>query len=442
MDQRPVFCDVLIIGGGASGLAAAIAAAKTGARTCIVERDVACGLSILATGNGRCNLSNERLDPRRFHHPDAARGVFGADAEARIGSFCDDLGLMTCSIDGRIYPVTRRAESVRDCLLAACGRLGVAMRCGTRVLRAEQGREGGWELVLEGPVRPRGIAPREDDRASLRKARKALAAAELARTDLRARAVVIAVGGASSEICSLFGIPHLDEEPVLCPIAASLLDPSGRVLRGDSSPLASLDGIRLDGVLTLKRGDAAIAYEEGEILMRPYGVSGIAAFNLSRRCRPKDRIELDLFPTLSGPRLLQKLEHRAASIGAWSGDPAWFDGVLPRPLARLIASSVRNRVDPLPAAAQLMQHLSLEVEGTCEHQQAQVRRGGIPLGSVALETLAVRDRIGLYACGEALDQDADCGGYNLAWAWLTGSRAGDSAGRLAACAGAPERHDA
>lgn len=89
-----------------------------------------------------------------------------------------------------------------------------------------------------------------------------------------------------------------------------------------------------------------------------------------------------------------------------------------------------------------MQHLSLEVEGTCEHQQAQVRRGGIPLGSVALETLAVRDRIGLYACGEALDQDADCGGYNLAWAWLTGSRAGDSAGSLAACAGAPERLDA
>ena len=115
MNARPqTRYDVVISGGGAAGLAAAIAAGRAGASVCVLERDVACGLPILATGNGRCNLSNARLDSRRYHNAAAAKAVLGRDGAARAAAFFDSLGLMTCEVEGRLYPITRRAETVRD----------------------------------------------------------------------------------------------------------------------------------------------------------------------------------------------------------------------------------------------------------------------------------------------------------------------------------------
>ena len=108
--------DIAIIGGGASGLAAAIVAAREGARVLVIERDVEAGLPLLATGNGRCNLSNESLDPAHYLHPGIASRVMGPTPERDIAEFFDSLGLIRTSIDGRLYPITRRAESVRDVL--------------------------------------------------------------------------------------------------------------------------------------------------------------------------------------------------------------------------------------------------------------------------------------------------------------------------------------
>ncbi|WP_195419600.1 NAD(P)/FAD-dependent oxidoreductase [Collinsella sp. D33t1_170424_A12] len=421
--------DVAIIGGGASGLAAAIAAARAGASVCIIERDVACGLPILATGNGRCNLSNTRLAPARYHHEAAARAVLGHRGEDRIADFFQQLGLFTCEIEERLYPVTKRAESVRDCLLAACKRQGIDQRCGAHLTHAVR-TDSRWHLEIEEPDRPRRIEPADSSRPALRRARKALAESDLVHRSVDASAVIIATGGRSADVCALFGLPHNEEQPLLCPIEAALTTADGTALAGDASPLPSLDGLRLDGMLALKRNGAAIAYEDGEVLLRPYGISGIAAFNLSRRCRPKDRIELDLFPDLTTDRLARILHERQAHVGPWTGEASWFDGVLARPLARYIAQGLDGHADPLTRCAHLLHHLTFEVIGTCEHQQAQVHRGGIPMDSVDLADLSLHDASGLYACGEALDQDADCGGYNLAWAWLSGICAGEHAGAV------------
>ena len=111
--------DVIVIGGGASGLAAAIASARAGAKTAILELDVACGLPILATGNGRCNLSNIRLRPARYRHPVIARAVMGERAEEALGAWFASLGIWTTNEGGRLYPSSKRAESVRDALLHA-----------------------------------------------------------------------------------------------------------------------------------------------------------------------------------------------------------------------------------------------------------------------------------------------------------------------------------
>ena len=427
-------CDVAVIGGGASGLAAAIAAARAGARACVLERDVEAGLPILATGNGRCNVSNAHLDPERYRHPEVARTVMGERPEREIEAFFNSMGLiMAEESEGRLYPLTRRAESVRYVLLAACEREGVEVVTCAEVSGAQRNPENrAWRLAVDLPSRPLPRKEEDDGKAALRRARKALAAAERVRHPLDARAVVIAPGGASESLCELFAVPHLAEEPLLCPLAC-LLGPELADATGVEALPQDLDGLRAEAALRLSRGGAPIASEQGELLFRPYGISGIAAFDLSRRAAAGDVLEIDFFPTLDREGLLRMLQARTQAIGPFTGGPRWFDGMLARPLGRLLARAVRASANPLESASGLLHALPLRVTGTAEVRQAQVRRGGIPFDAVELPGLAVTPQRtpALFACGEALDMDADCGGFNLAWAWLSGIRAGRAAAAAA-----------
>ena len=168
--------DVLVIGGGASGLAAAITAARTGKSVCIVERDVACGLKLLATGNGRCNLSNESIDFQRYNRPAFVESVMGRQPEQELGSFFSSLGIMTTSEEGRLYPRSLRAESVRDALLNACNHLGITLICGANVASAFKAPEG-WTLQIDAgwPARPRPFDAHPQSRGALvRRRRSAL----------------------------------------------------------------------------------------------------------------------------------------------------------------------------------------------------------------------------------------------------------------------------
>lgn len=459
--------DVLVIGGGASGLAAAIQAARHGARVVIVERDVACGLGLLATGNGRCNLSNTHLDPARYRDPEMARLVMGGEPERRVSELFDSLGLVMTDIEGRLYPVTRRAESVRDVLIGGIRRLGVEVLCGATVRSASLQANGGWELEVLCPERPLPLRVDRSGKLDVRRARKLLAAASQKPRMLRAGAVVLAPGGGSKALCELFGLPHHPEVPVLCPVACCLPEPlSGR--------LSALDGVRVEGALALVRHGEEVYREAGEVLFRPFGVSGIVAFDLSRRVEAGDVLELDLLPSFETGELMGLLRHREDVCGPFTGEDArWFDGLLARPVAQLVVDALAVlpsvpsdglRGDLLTEVAKLCKHLPLEVAGRAEERQAQVRRGGLPLDAIDAATLEVKggrlakvgmmgvsdafhdearsraDRpavdglpagSGLFACGEFLDQDADCGGFNLAWAWLSGLRAGSSAAAAA-----------
>ena len=424
MGERTGEFDVIVIGGGASGLAAAVAAARAGARTLVLERDAAAGLPILSTGNGRCNISNERLDPARYRDPAWARRVFGDVPERTLGAFFDSLGIVTCAVEGRLYPVTRRAASVRDALLAEAARRGVEVRCGAEAVSATRAGDG-WELTVSVPARPVRF---EGD---ARRARRALAGAARVSRDLRARTVVLAPGGASADVCRLFDLPHEDEEPVLCPIACE-------VAGLGSGALARLDGVRVEGALTLVRDGDRIVREEGEVLLRAYGISGIVSFDLSRRVQPGDVVELDLLPPLDPAALLDHLRRREGRFGpiaSASPRSSWFDGLLARPLAELVLELATGTLESVERACH---GIPLAVSGLTERAQAQVRRGGIPLDAVDAATLAVGEA--LYVCGEALDMDADCGGFNLAWAWTTGLAAGSSAAAWALEPGSAAAH--
>lgn len=429
--EAPCF-DVAVIGGGASGLAAAIAAARAGARVAVLERDVACGLPILSTGNGRCNLSNVHLDAQHYHDPDAARAVMGPAPEAAVTGFFDSLGLLACEIEGRLYPATRRAESVRDVLLRGVARAGVELSCGCEVTGADYDGSA-WGLRV---LRPGRAVRFEGD---LRRARKALAAAHRVEETVRARRVVLATGGSSAPAFDLFGLPHVVEAPVLCPIACA---PAQVSLRG-------LDGLRVEADVSLVRSGETVYREAGEVLFRSYGISGIVAFDISRRVASGDTLELDLFPQLTSGELMGLLRAREDAVGTFDGrDPAWLDGLLARPVSRLLLEmdaaacagvSDGLRGDVLTRLAKLAKRLPLVVRGRTEERQAQVRRGGVPLDAVDLETLAVDSGVvpAVHVCGEMLDQDADCGGFNLAWAWLSGLRAGRAAAAAAINAARP-----
>lgn len=417
------FYDVLVIGGGASGLAAAITAARAGKSVCIVERDVACGLKLLATGNGRCNLSNESIDPRRYNHPAFVESVMGPRPEQELMGFFSSLGIMTTSEEGRLYPRSLHAESVRDALLNACGRLGVTLLCGTNVIAAHKAPEG-WTLQIDRPAHVLKPKKHGDRKIELRSLRKALADTPRTSDTLQTRAVVIATGGNPTGIAEVFSLPLTPLRPVLCPVSASVV--------GDQTALETLDGMRVRARLTLSRIHEELWQEDGEVLFRAFGISGVAAFNLSRRINQGDAVLLDFFPDFSKDELLDTLEQRVKVLGDFSPrNSHWLDGMLAPQLSNIVCTAF-ERCHPgsrdVIHLVSILKHFKLSVKGTTEERSAQVTRGGISIECVSVPDLCVSGATGapLYVCGEALDIDADCGGFNLAWAWISGIRAASS----------------
>ena len=414
--------DVLVIGGGASGLAAAITAARAGKSACIVERDVACGLKLLATGNGRCNLSNESIDFQRYNRPAFVESVMGPQPEQDLGSFFSSLGIMR---------PPRRAGCIRApfvpnrcaITLNACNHLGITLICGANVASAFKAPEG-WALQIDRPARALKAKKHDDRKTEVRSLRKALADTPRKIETLQAKAVIIATGGSPADIAKTFNLSLTPQHPVLCPVSASVF--------GDQTALKTLDGLRVRARLTLTRNHEELWREDGEVLFRTFGISGVAAFNLSRRVQRGDTILLDVFPDLSKDELLDMLNQRVELLGGFSPrDPRWLDGMLAPQFSHVVCTAFEQchpgSYDVIHLVS-ILKHFKLLVEGTTEERSAQVTRGGVPIESVSAPNLCVSNAAGapLYICGEALDIDADCGGFNLAWAWISGIRAASS----------------
>ena len=377
--QVPAQADVAVIGGGASGLAAAITAAEAGARVVIIERVLECGRSILATGGGRCNLANTDLSAERYRHPGFVSAVCGERFLPDVLGFFSACGLAVAEEEGgRLYPVTREASSVREVLVARASRARVTLACGREVAGVSRAA-GGYRLEL--------MPAFEDGRPEV----------------LRARAIVIATGGGDGSLARGLGLPLVDARPVLCPLACEGLD------------FPALDGRRARVAATLVRSGATIAREAGELLFRPYGISGIVSFDLSRNAQPGDRLVLDLLPEVYARAALE--------LAARGGTAGLLDAA--------VASQLGKRGGTAEDVVARAKAVELLVTGTTDEKRAQVTAGGIDVGTLDASTLGCSAAPGVFACGEAVDVDGACGGFNLAWAWKSGMVAGASAARLA-----------
>lgn len=401
---------IAIIGGGAAGLSAAIASARQGAAVTLLEEGARVGRKILASGNGRCNLTNLSISPSAYNHPDFVGPVLAEYSCDEILSFFDGMGLLTSADDeGRVYPVTNFSGSVLDVLRLECEHLGVDVRCGFAVAHISQAGRAGFD-----------VASRDGE-------------------TVYAETVVVTTGGGGSLLTDI-GHDIVERVPVLGPI------------RTDPEPIRGLSGVRVKCAATLLSGanshittGAPMATERGELLFRDYGVSGIMIFDLSRFLEKGCVLSIDFFPDIATQDLEAMVSQRCASL-SWRTAETLFAGMLHDRVARAVLRAAQvDMSHPVDAGqgdrlAACLKDFRLNVIGMGDARQAQVTRGGASVAGFDPTTLESRLVGGLFAAGEVLDIDGRSGGYNLHWAWASGIVAGEGAARFASAL--PAREDA
>lgn len=396
-----------IIGAGASGMAAALAASECdGVKVLLFERQARVGRKLQATGNGRCNLTNLHSDRGGYHGDERdfaqyAISKFGAEKTLR---WFEKLGLYTVAEDsGRVYPYSDQANSVVDVLRFALCRDNITLVTGFEITKARKTPEG---FRLDG------------NGESYLCDKLIIACGGLAGTKL---------GGSMSGYQLLRGFGH----------HITKLRPSLVQLKSSWSGCASLKGVRAQCRVAVCNGDALHAKSLGELQFTDYGLSGPVIFEVSRDvCSTKGdwHCILDFLPELDEEALLSRLQMRRG--GTLLTDDL-FTGILHNRLGRVLTQSagIRSgiavaslRDDELRAAVQAAKALDVSITEPMGMEHAQVTAGGAVTTEFDPQTMQSRVVTGLYACGEVLDVDGDCGGYNLQWAWSSGRLAGESAG--------------
>ena len=375
--------DIAVIGGGAAGLVSAIHAADPGHKTLLLEADLECGKKILATGNGRCNLTNIDLDTCHYSHPDYVAEVFQDRPYQKILEFFQSCALMCCEEQGRIYPRSLQAASVQEVLLHKASQKDITIGCARMVQTIT------YDKKRAGYI----ISYQEQGEKKLRK-------------NVFARACIITTGGGVCLKMPGIDIPLTKTSPCLCALSCT------------TPPPKKLSGRRLSCEACLVRKNKIVACEVGEVMFRDYGLTGIAIFNLSRHAQPKDTIILNPFYDM-------KVEEVEAHLKLSDDLQTSLAGCIDPVIAQHIIKSRKNL--NAKSCAKLLCHMEFEVSGKANIGAAQVTQGGYRPESFDPSTMMAHDYPGLFCAGEALDIDADCGGYNLSWAWLSAMTAGTAA---------------
>ena len=411
--------DLIVVGGGAAGMMAAITAARLGTDVCLVERNPKVGRKLYITGKGRCNVTNH-CSPQELLFATPRNGKFLYSAAERtppswVEEFFAALGVpLKVERGNRVFPVSDRAADIIDALFRELKRLGVPILQGrVSALDCREGAVCGVEL-----------------------------GEEKARTGLACQAIILATGGLSYpatgstgdgyEFARALGHTVVEPRPSLVPLEVP----------GEDCP--RMQGLALKNVqLTVKNQKGkAVFREQGELLFTHFGLSGPLVLSASAHMRDfaKDRYRchIDLKPALDEATLDARLV-RELTQGANRDMDNLMGALLPRLMIPVVLERAgipgEKKAHDLTRGERrrLLEQLkdfALDISGPRPVAEAIVTSGGVKVGEVDPRTMASKKVRGLFFAGELLDVDAYTGGFNLQIAWATGRAAGEGAARF------------
>lgn len=402
---------IIVIGGGASGIIAAIAAAKNGANVTVLERLNRIGKKILVTGNGRCNITNTDIDKKYYHthsNIDFSYPLEKFGYEETI-DFFEKLGMMRLIEGTKVYPLSEQASSVLDILRMQLECLNVEVITDAKVVDIKKGKDG-------------FILTTQDENTY--------------RTDR----VIVATGGmaAPSLGCDTVGYNILKRlGHNITPIYPTLVH-----MISLERYCKMMQGSKIKGEVSIFVENELIKKEYGEVLFTEDGLSGPPIFQLSRIAakakedKRKCYIKLDLFPNISFEQIISLIYKRIEQHPKKTVEQMFLGWINKR---MIIAILKKARIDAVTMPCENLEYAQIEeiaktikdfefkIDGTRGFKFAQATAGGVSLDEINLHTMESKKVKGLYVVGEVLDVDGDCGGYNLQWAWSTGYLAGQHA---------------
>lgn len=405
--------DLIIIGAGASGLVAAIAAAGCKSKVLVIEKKDTAGKKILATGNGKCNFTNLVQKPECYRSEDISfvMKVLSAFDLNRTIAFFDDIGILAKERNGYLYPNSEQASSVVKALTMECRKLNVEFCYNEAVIDIKQPF---YTVITE--------------------------TTDSKRNSYYAKSLIIACGGCASPKLGSDGSGYKLARALGHTIIKPL--PALVQLRAADKYCKTVSGVRTEAVVKLFAANKMLAEEKGEVLFTDYGISGIPILQISRfAAKALDNnkelhIKLDLLPILTAKELHNKLKDRIKLNPDRSTEEVLV-GLLNHKLAYVIIKEAG--LDPYKISARLTgQELSslagkikefvIHIKATNSFEDAQVCAGGVATAEIDADSMESKLHKGLYFAGEIIDVDGTCGGYNLQWAWSSGYLAGSSAG--------------
>lgn len=400
--------DIAVIGGGASGLMAAITAKRRGAEVTVYEKLNRVGKKILATGNGRCNYTNANMYLDRFHGNKIkeAEKILNFFNLSHTITFFEDLGIYPYTDEsGKVFPNSLQASSILDVLRYETEKLKINIVTDFEVTELRKNKD---KFIIIG----------KDNKYISDK-------------------VILCCGGKAS--------PQLGTDGKGYNIAKALghkiIDPFPALvqLKLQGNYFKRLAGIKFEGKVTGLTNNKVIREEEGEILFTDYGISGPPILQISRMVLEEKNkgnkvfLQTDMFPKMTKLMLYELLNNRFSHMGYKNLEDSLI-GLINKKLIPVVLIEAgfdnKNRncgslnKKEIFKIVDILKEWKFEVIGHNNWQQAQVTAGGIDLNDVNLESLESKKVKGLYFAGEILDVDGDCGGYNLQWAWSSGYTAG------------------
>ena len=423
---------VVVAGGGASGLTAAIFAAKNGANVTVLEHKDRVGKKILMTGNGKCNLANMSDVHGKYYSSDddALNKIY--DALVRFDAvstrdFFKQLGLYTKEKrDGGVYPGSEQASVVLDMLRGACSRLGVTIRTDCEVTAVEPDTAGGIISVIQ------YIHDETEQNRGGGKNKKKIVVSEKKET-LRYDRLILATGGKAAAVSGSDGSGYRLAKK----LGHSIIEPLPALVqlkcRGDF--FKTVSGVRAQSRLVLYIDGKQAADEEGELQLTDYGISGIPVFQFSRLA---SRALFEGRSCEVGINFIPYITHLAEVNTTHFHDmpvEEFLSGLVHKKVAALVCRRKKIPAGTTIAQAgdgrvrecmELLRDFRVTVTEPNTFENAQVCCGGIPLSETDDNFASLRHG-NVYIVGELLDCDGICGGYNLQWAWATGAIAGAAA---------------